>query len=87
MTALKGLSTDGKLIGIISHVNELKEEIEKQIIITKDSAGNSHAKINISWECKLFCVNKPVNPYITGFVYTFTQNFGHSLFHKKTGVF
>ena len=48
MTALKGLSTDGKLIGIISHVNELKEEIEKQIIITKDSAGNSHAKINIS---------------------------------------
>lgn len=48
MTALKSLSTDNKLIGIISHVNELKEEIEKQIVITKDANGISHAKINIS---------------------------------------
>ena len=31
-------------------------------------------------ECKLFCVNKLKNPYITGFVYTFTQNYGHSPF-------
>jgi len=47
MSALKSLSTDKKLIGIISHVNELKEEIDKQIIITKDTAGISHTAINI----------------------------------------
>ncbi len=40
------LGTDGKcLVGIISHVEELKKRIPNRIIVTKDSDGNSHAKI------------------------------------------
>ena len=40
------LGTDGKcLVGIISHVDELKKRIPNQIVITKDSDGNSHAAV------------------------------------------
>lgn len=39
------LSEDNRLIGIISHVAELKDRIDKQIIVTKDNNGVSTAKI------------------------------------------
>ena len=35
----------GKLVGIISHVEELKNRIEKQIVVTKDKTGASEAKV------------------------------------------
>ena len=43
--ALSTLSKSNKLIGIISHVSELKNQIDKQIIVTKNKDGNSHIKI------------------------------------------
>ena len=40
------LGTAGKcLVGIISHVDELKKRIPHRIEITKDAAGNSHAEV------------------------------------------
>ena len=45
MKALAGLSEGNKLVGIISHVGELKERIDKQIIVTKEKAGGSRAVI------------------------------------------
>ena len=45
MKALAGLSEGNKLVGIISHVGELKERIDKQIIATKEKAGGSRAVI------------------------------------------
>lgn len=46
INALCGLSGGGRTIGIISHVAALRERIDKQIIVTKDTrAGCSHAKI------------------------------------------
>lgn len=47
MRALYGLTEGNRLVGIISHVSELKEKIEKQIIVTKDKSGGSQAKIVI----------------------------------------
>ena len=38
--------TDGhRLVGIISHVAELKERVDRQIIVTKDRSGGSSARI------------------------------------------
>lgn len=34
--ALAGLTEGNKLVGIISHVGELKERIDRQIIVTKE---------------------------------------------------
>lgn len=45
--ALSQLSSGNRLVGIISHVSELKNMINRQIVITKDKSGISHAKINI----------------------------------------
>lgn len=46
MKVLIGLANDGnRLVGIISHIGELKEKIDKQIIVTKDKSGNSSAQI------------------------------------------
>lgn len=45
MHTLGNLSQSNRLIGIISHVSELKEKIEKQIIIKKDKNGRSKATI------------------------------------------
>jgi exonuclease SbcC len=45
MKALADLTEGNRLVGIISHVGELKEKIEKQIVVTKDAAGGSHATI------------------------------------------
>ena len=44
---LQELAGGSKLIGIISHVTELKQEIEDQLIVTKDEKG-SHVKWQIS---------------------------------------
>ncbi len=44
---LASLTKGTKLIGIISHVNELKERIDKQIQITKENEQGSVAKIVI----------------------------------------
>lgn len=45
MTALHGLTRSGRLIGIISHVETIKNEIPKQIIVKKDGANGSAAKV------------------------------------------
>jgi exonuclease SbcC len=42
---LADLSEGKRLVGIISHVSELKERIEKQIVVTKDKIGGSQAEI------------------------------------------
>ncbi len=46
-SALAELSDGNRLVGIISHVAELKEKIDKQIIITKDKTGGSKIKISV----------------------------------------
>ena len=42
---LNDLGNGNRLIGIISHVNELKERIEKQIIVEKNKDGGSLVKL------------------------------------------
>jgi exonuclease SbcC len=44
---LAGLTEGNRLVGIISHVAELKERIDKQIVVTKEKSGGSKAVINI----------------------------------------
>lgn len=43
--ALAGLSEGRRLVGIISHVSELKERIDRQIVVTKEKTGGSRAVI------------------------------------------
>ena len=45
--ALSGLTEGNRLVGIISHVAELKEKIDKQILVTKEKAGGSTVAIRI----------------------------------------
>lgn len=45
MKALSSLAEGNRLVGIISHVGELKQRIDKQIIVTKDKTGGSKAEI------------------------------------------
>lgn len=45
---LDDLSGGERLVGIISHVAELKEKIDKQIIVTKDKYGGSSAEIIVN---------------------------------------
>lgn len=45
--ALASISEGEKLVGIISHVAELKERIDKKIIVKKEKAGESRAYIVI----------------------------------------
>lgn len=47
MDALAGLSGSSRLVGIISHVAELKERIDRQILVTKTRDGCSSARIRI----------------------------------------
>ena len=44
---LAGLTEGDRLVGIISHVAELKERIDKQIVVTKEKSGGSKAVIHI----------------------------------------
>ncbi len=43
--ALSSLADGDRLVGIISHVNELKDRIDKQIIVTKEKTGGSKISI------------------------------------------
>ena len=43
--ALAGLTEGNRLVGIISHVTELKDKIDKQIVVTKEKSGGSKAQI------------------------------------------
>lgn len=43
--ALLNLAEGNRLVGIISHVTELKERIEKQIVVTKQKSQGSTVKI------------------------------------------
>ena len=45
MKALTSLADNNRLVGIISHVGELKQRIDKQIVVTKDKSGGSKAEI------------------------------------------
>ena len=45
MKALAGLSDGNRLVGIISHVADLKKRIDKQIVVTKEQSGGSRAEI------------------------------------------
>ena len=42
---LAGLTEGNRLVGIISHVAELKERIDRQILVTKEKTGGSRAVI------------------------------------------
>jgi exonuclease SbcC len=45
--ALAGLTEGNRLVGIISHVSELKDKIDKQIVVTKEKSGGSKAILQI----------------------------------------
>lgn len=45
LRALTGLTEGSRLVGIISHVAELKEKIDKQIVVTKEKNGGSRVEI------------------------------------------
>ena len=45
ISTLQELTDGNRLVGIISHVNELKEKINKQIVVTKELSGGSSCKI------------------------------------------
>lgn len=47
MQALGGLAEGNRLVGIISHVPELKERIDRQIVVTKDRSGGSRVSIRV----------------------------------------
>lgn len=44
---LLGLADGDRLVGIISHVGELKERIDRQIVVTKERDGSSRAGIRV----------------------------------------
>ena len=46
MQALYSLTEENRLIGIISHVSELKSKIDKQIVVTKEKSGGSKVSVN-----------------------------------------
>lgn len=45
--ALSGLTEGNRLVGIISHVAELKEKIDKQVIVTKDHSNGSQIHLQL----------------------------------------
>ena len=45
MRALAGLSEGNRLVGIISHVAELRDRIDRQIVVRKNKVGGSEAEI------------------------------------------
>ncbi len=47
ISTLVGLSGGGRLVGIISHVSELRDIIDKKIVVTKVRDGSSQAQIII----------------------------------------
>ena len=50
MAALQNLTEGGKrLVGIISHVPELKSRIARQVVVSKDKSGNG-SRVSIQTE-------------------------------------
>ncbi|MDE6613262.1 MAG: SMC family ATPase, partial [Clostridia bacterium] len=47
MRALVTLADGNRLVGIISHVGDLKQKIDKKIVVTKDKSGGSKAEISV----------------------------------------
>lgn len=47
MKALQSLSQGNRLVGIISHVAELKQRIDRQVVVKKERSGGSRAEILI----------------------------------------
>ena len=47
MKALNSITEGNRLVGIISHVSELKERIERKIIVTKDVVDGSKTVMEI----------------------------------------
>ena len=47
MRALIGLTEGQRMVGIISHVAELKEKIDRQIVVTKEKSGGSRVVIEV----------------------------------------
>lgn len=47
MKALGRLTEGDRLVGIISHVAELRRQIDRQIVVTKDPAGGSRAELRL----------------------------------------
>lgn len=45
LKALNGLTEGNRLVGIISHVQELKERIDRQIVVKKGNSGGSRAAV------------------------------------------
>ena len=45
LRALTDLTEGSRLVGIISHVADLKEKIDRQIIVTKEKTGGSRVEI------------------------------------------
>ncbi|MBQ8966425.1 SMC family ATPase [Ruminococcus sp.] len=45
--SLNGLAGNSRLVGVISHVPELQEKMERQIVVTKDNYSGSKAEIVI----------------------------------------
>ncbi len=43
--ALQSVAADTKLVGIISHVGELKERIDRQVVVTKKKTGGSAVEV------------------------------------------
>lgn len=46
-SALAGISENGRLVGIISHVDYLKEKIDRQIVVTKSRTGGSSVTLKV----------------------------------------
>ena len=47
LRALTALSENRRLVGVISHVAQLKERIDRQIVVTKDRAGGSRIRVEV----------------------------------------
>lgn len=47
IAALSDLAEGNRLVGVISHVTELKERIDTQIVVTKQRTGGSMARISV----------------------------------------
>ncbi|MBQ3921658.1 MAG: hypothetical protein II707_00050, partial [Spirochaetales bacterium] len=45
LQSLTSLASNNCLIGLISHVEALQQNIEKQIIVTKDQSGRSRVEM------------------------------------------
>ena len=45
LNSAKELTEGNRLVGIISHVSELKDRIDKQIVVTKETTGGRSCKI------------------------------------------